>query len=121
MQPALDLEPFATARMMSRPPSRCVSASAKATGTVGETACVGGLHIGSKSSTCVATELMYAACVTATRVRVPQTEACGAPPSESICAVMMCTGGSRPPASATATPSLMARLTSETHASPSDS
>jgi hypothetical protein len=45
--------PFAQAVTMSRPLLPSASPSANATGTVGETACVGGLDIGSKSSTCI--------------------------------------------------------------------
>ena len=50
--------------MISRPLAPLSSASANATGTVGDTECVGGLHIGSKSSTCVAIALRFAAWTT---------------------------------------------------------
>ena len=46
---------------MSRPCAPSACPSAKAAGTVGDTACVGGLDIGSKSSTCMEAALTYAA------------------------------------------------------------
>ena len=96
--------------MTSRPSARSVSASANAAGTVGDTACVGGLDIGSKSSTCIEIALRYAAFCAVVLKSKPHTAASSLQPMARTCSTAIAGAVSCVPASATAMPSAMSRL-----------
>ena len=69
--------PFTSAAMISRPVTGRVSASARIAGSVVESAWFDGVHIGSKSSTCMAAPFSAAASVGAVRKPWPSTTASG--------------------------------------------
>ena len=94
MRPCIS-RPLATAVMICLPLlpySPWASASAKATGTVGDTECVGGLHIGSKSSICVAMPLTSAAYTGEVLKPWPHTVERGRAPYSATCAAAIWIG-----------------------------
>src|SRR5258706_7017053 len=84
-----------------------------ATGTVGETACVDGSDIGWNSTTCIDTELAYAALAGVVLKPNPHTVASGLPAISRAYSATIAGALSRVPATATAMPSVIRRLTAE--------
>ena len=102
--------PFAKARNKAlpcapQPPASRHCASAKSAGSNGDSAWLGGFHMGSKSNTCIEAPLIRAACTTPVENRLPITRA--GPIGTSRCASLakMLGPGSCAPAIATAKPS----------------
>jgi hypothetical protein len=79
IQPCIST-PLTSAVKISRPVAPRCSASASVPASVVDSAWFAGLHIGSKSSTCMAAPLSAAADTVLRRKPLPIAVACGAPP-----------------------------------------